>query len=77
LVGKMPEITDHSVARLTHRRRPHERTPFSLPRPELSGHVGLVTALIGLIISASDVIHFGREAHSPNDDCTARNLEVG
>jgi uncharacterized protein len=34
----------------------------------ISGYVGLVTAVIAMIISASDVIYFGREAHSPNDD---------
>ena len=34
----------------------------------ISGYLGLVSAIIAAIISASDVILFGREAHSPNDD---------
>ncbi|MGH8320145.1 MAG: hypothetical protein ACREUL_19620 [Steroidobacteraceae bacterium] len=34
----------------------------------ISGYLGLITAIIAAIISASDVILFGREAHSPNDD---------
>ena len=34
----------------------------------ISGYLGLISAIIAAIISASDVIVFGREAHSPNDD---------
>jgi uncharacterized protein len=34
----------------------------------ISGYIGLITSIIAAIISASDVILFGREAHSPNDD---------
>lgn len=34
----------------------------------ISGYLGLITSIIATIISASDVIVFGREAHSPNDD---------
>ena len=34
----------------------------------ISGYLGLITAIIATIVSASDVIVFGREAHSPNDD---------
>ena len=34
----------------------------------ISGYLGLISAIIAAIISASDVILFGREAHSPNDD---------
>ncbi len=34
----------------------------------VSGYLGLISAIIAVIISASDVIVFGREAHSPNDD---------
>lgn len=37
----------------------------------ISGYVGLVTAAVGLMISASDVIGLGRETHSPNDDRTS------
>jgi uncharacterized protein len=33
-----------------------------------SGYLGLISSIIAAIISASDVIVFGREAHSPNDD---------
>ena len=34
----------------------------------ISGYLGLISSLIAAFISASDVIVFGREAHSPNDD---------
>jgi len=34
----------------------------------ISGYLGLISAIIAAMISASDVILFGREAHSPNDD---------
>ena len=34
----------------------------------ISGYLGFISAIIAAIISASDVIAFGREAHSPNDD---------
>src|SRR6185312_3265253 len=34
----------------------------------ISGYLGLISAIIAATISASDVILFGREAHSPNDD---------
>ena len=34
----------------------------------VSGYLGLITAIIAVIVSASDVILFGREAHSPNND---------
>lgn len=34
----------------------------------ISGYLGLISAIIAAVISASDVILFGREAHSPNDD---------
>jgi uncharacterized protein len=34
----------------------------------VSGYLGLISSIIAAIISASDVIVFGREAHSPNDD---------
>jgi uncharacterized protein len=34
----------------------------------ISGYLGLISSVIAAIISASDVIVFGREAHSPNDD---------
>ena len=34
----------------------------------ISGYLGLISSVIAAIISASDVITFGREAHSPNDD---------
>lgn len=34
----------------------------------ISGYLGLISSVIAAIISASDVIAFGREAHSPNDD---------
>jgi hypothetical protein len=34
----------------------------------ISGYLGLISALIAAMISASDVILFGRETHSPNDD---------
>lgn len=34
----------------------------------VSGYLGLISAIIAAMISASDVIVFGREAHSPNDD---------
>lgn len=34
----------------------------------ISGYLGLISSIIAAIISASDVILFGREAHSPNDD---------
>jgi uncharacterized protein len=34
----------------------------------ISGYLGLISAVIATIVSASDVIVFGREAHSPNDD---------
>lgn len=34
----------------------------------ISGYLGLISAIIAAVVSASDVIVFGREAHSPNDD---------
>lgn len=34
----------------------------------ISGYLGLISSIIAAIISASDVIVFGREGHSPNDD---------
>lgn len=34
----------------------------------ISGYLGLISSIIAAIISASDFIVFGREAHSPNDD---------
>lgn len=34
----------------------------------VSGYLGLISSVIAAIISASDLIVFGREAHSPNDD---------
>jgi succinate-acetate transporter protein len=34
----------------------------------ISGYLGLISSIIAAIISASEVIVFGREAHSPNDD---------
>jgi uncharacterized protein len=34
----------------------------------VSGYLGLISSIIAAIISASDVIVFGREAHSPNVD---------
>ncbi len=34
----------------------------------ISGYLGLISSIIAAVISASDVIQFGREAHSPNDD---------
>ena len=34
----------------------------------ISGYLGLISSIVAMIISASDVIVFGREAHSPNDD---------
>ncbi|HUA22945.1 MAG TPA: hypothetical protein VMA54_02420 [Steroidobacteraceae bacterium] len=34
----------------------------------ISGYLGLISSVIAAIISASDVIVFGREAHSPNVD---------
>jgi uncharacterized protein len=34
----------------------------------VSGYLGLISSIIAAIISASDVIVFGREGHSPNDD---------
>lgn len=34
----------------------------------ISGYLGLISAIIAAAISASDVILFGRESHSPNDD---------
>ena len=34
----------------------------------ISGYLGLISSIIAAIISASEVILFGREAHSPNDD---------
>lgn len=34
----------------------------------ISGYLGLISSIIAAIVSASDVIEFGREAHSPNDD---------
>ena len=33
-----------------------------------SGYLGLISSIIAVIISASDVLLFGRESHSPNDD---------
>jgi hypothetical protein len=33
-----------------------------------SGYLGLISSVIAAIISASDLIVFGREGHSPNDD---------
>lgn len=34
----------------------------------ISGYVGMISALIALVASGSDIIAFGREGHSPNDD---------
>lgn len=34
----------------------------------ISGYLGLISSIIAAIISASDIVVFGREAHSPNDD---------
>ena len=34
----------------------------------VSGYLGLISSIIALIISAGDVIVFGREGHSPNVD---------
>ena len=34
----------------------------------ISGYLGLISSIIAAIISASDVILFGREGHSPNVD---------
>jgi succinate-acetate transporter protein len=34
----------------------------------ISGYLGLISSIIAAFISASEVIVFGREAHSPNDD---------
>jgi uncharacterized protein len=34
----------------------------------VSGYLGLISSIIAALISASDVIVFGREAHSPNVD---------
>lgn len=34
----------------------------------ISGYLGLISSIIAAIISASDVVEFGRQAHSPNDD---------
>ena len=34
----------------------------------ISGYLGLISSIIAAIISASDVIVFGRESHSPNVD---------
>jgi succinate-acetate transporter protein len=34
----------------------------------ISGYLGLISSVIAAFISASEVITFGREAHSPNDD---------
>ena len=34
----------------------------------ISGYLGLISSIIAAIISASDVVLFGREDHSPNDD---------
>ena len=34
----------------------------------ISGYLGLISSIIAAIVSASDVLVFGREAHSPNDD---------
>jgi hypothetical protein len=34
----------------------------------ISGYLGLISAIIAAVVSASDVVVFGREAHSPNDD---------
>ncbi len=34
----------------------------------ISGYLGLISSIIAALISASEVIIFGREAHSPNDD---------
>ena len=34
----------------------------------ISGYLGLISSIIAAIISATDVVMFGREAHSPNDD---------
>lgn len=42
----------------------------------ISGYVGLVTSIIALIVSASDVIYFGRETHSPNDDRTSEHIHA-
>jgi uncharacterized protein len=42
----------------------------------ISGYVGLVTSAIALIVSGSDVIKLGREAHSPNDDREAQHIHA-
>lgn len=34
----------------------------------ISGYLGLISSIIAAVISASDVIEFGREGHSPNVD---------
>ena len=34
----------------------------------ISGYLGLISSIIAAIVSALDVIEFGREAHSPNVD---------
>jgi len=42
----------------------------------ISGYVGLVTSIIALVISASDVVYFGHEGHSPNDDRAAEHAHA-
>jgi uncharacterized protein len=34
----------------------------------ISGYLGLISSVIAALISGSDIVAFGREAHSPNDD---------
>ena len=34
----------------------------------ISGYLGLISSIVAAVVSASDVIGFGRETHSPNDD---------
>lgn len=34
----------------------------------IGGYIGLVTALLAALVSASGIIVFGKEQHSPNDD---------
>jgi len=34
----------------------------------ISGYIGLITALLAALISASGIIIFGKEQHSPNDE---------
>src|SRR5579883_2837339 len=37
----------------------------------ISGYLGLISSIVAAVVSASDVIEFGRESHSPNDDHVA------